>query len=828
MKKNSHQRLVQGLSMAIILVLITVMGFITTRPPNVVPADAPADQFSAERAMEPLSFIGSFKNPIGSKANETVRDYIMAQLKDRQLDPELHETVFYDQRLQRAARLNNILARKPGTGNGEAILFMGHYDTVEDAYGASDNGSAVATMLELIRMLNHHPPLKNDLIFFFPDGEEVGLLGAKAFLREHPWADDIRLVVNLEAMGTSGRSMMFETTDNNLKTIKAFAEVVPHPQATSLSDEIYRRMPNDTDFSPFRQRGYQGLNIAYVGSTHDYHTAGDNLENTSLRSIQHHGSYATAIALELGNRTLNFQADENAVYFNTLGSGFTHYPYGWVGPITLGIVLLFAGIIIAGIIKKRIRLPRVLAGMAGFILHLLLIFILINSIYNIIAAYYPENNHLLPRYHQATLLAGFAGITAAFSFAFYRFVSQGLKIRQPAILLVLFLALLLWSGQLISFFSIAAIFACSVLYILFRKPASPRELSFGALLAWIALMIFAAVAVPGASYLFSWPVLLSLLPLGVAMITPTGRQKAAYQYLLILLLLVVAVIALSWFPLLTWQLSLSMGLEASGAAMIVTGLMMGLLIPHIEIITRVRPWIIPAALLLTGLVLIGVGSLRLDYDERHRQPVNLQFVSCANTGENWWTSIDPKVNEWSRNFFATTPDTLVLSHIFPHESNPRLVASANEPSLIPPSVILLDDRVENGERVLQLLINPQQNTGRISHFFQTDAQKVDIGLREPAGYPQEPGKIREDSIPVGELSRYALRPPGNSGWQFMHYFAPPEEGYELTIYAGPTEDIKLHLTDHRFGLPDAADRFMMPDYMMPRRMQSVVSSRHEW
>ncbi len=828
METNTQRSLVYGLAMAGILLFITILGFIVSRPPAMVPADAPADRFSAERAMQPLSYIGSIKNPIGSGANELVRDFIMSQLEELGLAPILHETVFYDQRLQRAASLGNILARIPGTGNGEAILFMGHYDTVEDAYGASDNGSAVATILELIRMLQHHPPLQNDLIFFFPDGEEVGLLGAKAFLQEHEWAEDIRLVVNLEAMGTSGRSMMFETAENNLNTIRAFAEVAPYPRATSLSVEIYRRMPNDTDFSPFRQRGYQGLNIAYVGSTYDYHTAGDNLENTSLRSLQHHGSYASAIALELGNQPLDFEADENAVYFNTLGNGFIYYPYNWVGPITIGIVLLFAGILIAGILRKRLSLLRVLAGMAGFILHLLVIFILIHSIYLIIAGFYPGNDHLLLQFHQPSLLIGFAGITTAFSFVFYRLVSSGLTIWQPATMLVILLLLLFFSGQILSWYALAATGACVIFYLLFRKPTSSRELSAGALLVWAGLMIITTFALPGGSYLFSWPLLLSLLPLGVAISISRKHQKATYQYLNLLLLILVAVVVLSWYPLLIWQLSMTMGLEASGAAMVVAGLMMGALIPHMGLISRVKPWIFPSVFLLACLVFIFVGSFRLDYNERHRKPVNLQFVSCGNTGENWWISSDSETNEWSRNFLTDTPDTSLTTDLFPYNYTPQLIASANGSSLIPPSVILLDDIAENGERILRLQIYPQQKTARISHYLQTNAKEVSIHLRENTGYPSSPLEPTGYPLRPGDQTRYPLRPPGNSGWQFMLFFAPPENGYELTIYSSSEEPVQLHLNSHVYGLPEAADRFIMPDYMMPRRMQSVVSLRQQW
>ena len=101
---------------------------------------------------------------------------------------------------------------------------MGHYDSVDDSYGASDDGSAIVTMLETLRVLKTQDPLMNDIIFLFTDGEELGLLGARAFLEQHPLAKDIGLVLNLEASGTSGQSMMFETSKDNKWIISEFAK----------------------------------------------------------------------------------------------------------------------------------------------------------------------------------------------------------------------------------------------------------------------------------------------------------------------------------------------------------------------------------------------------------------------------------------------------------------------------------------------------------------------------------------------------------------------------------------------------------------------------
>ena len=51
---------------------------------------------------------------------------------------------------------------------------MAHYDSVPFGPGAADDGAGVVTLLETARALKAGPPLKNDVIFLFTDGEEAG------------------------------------------------------------------------------------------------------------------------------------------------------------------------------------------------------------------------------------------------------------------------------------------------------------------------------------------------------------------------------------------------------------------------------------------------------------------------------------------------------------------------------------------------------------------------------------------------------------------------------------------------------------------------------
>ena len=110
----------------------------------------------------------------------------------------------------------------------------------------------------------------------FTDGEEPGLLGAAAFATQDPRARNVGVVVNLEARGSGGRSLMFETSPGDLNVIRAFARVVPDATGTSFLAAIYRLLPNDTDFSELARLGVPGLNFAFIGRVLTYHTPSDD------------------------------------------------------------------------------------------------------------------------------------------------------------------------------------------------------------------------------------------------------------------------------------------------------------------------------------------------------------------------------------------------------------------------------------------------------------------------------------------------------------------------------------------------------------------------
>src|ERR1041384_8197551 len=194
------------------LALLAALCLRMERPPQVVRSDAPPTEFSAERARQHLTVIAQAPHPIGSARAQLVHDYHMHELQAAGLNPQTQQATAVNADWGPpfpTGTVNNVLARLPGTANTKALLLVAHYDSVSHSYGAADDGAGIATLLETLRALQAGAPLRNDVIFLFTDGEEPGLLGAEAFVRQHPWAKDVGLTLNFEARGSRGPALMF-------------------------------------------------------------------------------------------------------------------------------------------------------------------------------------------------------------------------------------------------------------------------------------------------------------------------------------------------------------------------------------------------------------------------------------------------------------------------------------------------------------------------------------------------------------------------------------------------------------------------------------------
>ena len=331
---HSAPRRPKAISLAAWCLVVVSMAFAyySLVPPPAVTADAPDTSFSAERAMQHVAAIAGQPHPMGSAAIAEVRSYLISELEKLGLRPELQSITVPDYfGSEEPVTVVNVMARIPGHSSTGSIALMAHYDTVPTTAGANDNTAGVSTVLEAARAILSGPALRNDVVLLFTDGEEPApQYGSNAFVSDSPVFDEVAAVVNLEALGGSGPSMLVETSGPTTWLVDRYAAEAPNPTAysfigatTALIGEV------GTDFDAFRNAGVPGFHFAYMRGSPIYHSPADDLDSVNHDSLQHHGSNSLAIARYFGDSDFAAVSDAGESVYFTLRPFFIQYPASW-------------------------------------------------------------------------------------------------------------------------------------------------------------------------------------------------------------------------------------------------------------------------------------------------------------------------------------------------------------------------------------------------------------------------------------------------------------------------------------------------------------------
>jgi hypothetical protein len=661
-----------------------------------------------------------------------VRAYLVERLKSLGLEPEVQSALAHrDQPVStNAAFVHNIVARLPGTASSGAIMLMAHYDSVSSGPGASDDGAGVVAILETVRALQAGEPLKNDLIVLLTDGEELGLLGAQAFADDHPWMKEVALVINLEARGSSGGSMMFETSGGNGRLVAEYARVAARPVTTSLFADLYKQMPNDTDLTVFLEKGVSGLNFAYGDNWSDYHTGHDSLTDLDVGSLQHHGENALYLARHFGTLRLDELQGENRIFFSLLGLAVLHYPRSWALPLAGLVLLLFVGVVAFGLRRERLSFKGMALGAVASLLSMVggaaIAFLGVEGLQRLEAGRF-----ILPMgasYHSHWYEAGFVLLFGALTLA---------------------------------------------IYTLFRARTSTSNLLIGATLWWLLLSLLLSALLPGGSYPFVWPLLVTLLTVGALFTTreppPTSRLMLAM--LLPTLLAVVLVVPV------IYVLMLMLGAAAYVIAAPFVVLLLALLLPYLKLPETPRHWAWPAGLALVGVALLLAVSLTSDVDAEHPDMTLLFYHLNSDTQEARWVNLAGGEHAWSEQFLGEKPLVGDLSHYFPLPAGRTLLEQeAPVVALAAPEAILLDEGLSEGRRTLRLQLRSPRRASRLFLFTDEGSQ-----------------------IQAATLNGEPIQPVEGALWLTLN--GVPAEGVELEVQLPAGESLGLTLMDGSWGLP---------------------------
>jgi hypothetical protein len=741
---------------------VAAVGMRELEPPDALPANAPADQFSGLRALEHLRAFARQPHPFGSAAQDAVQQYIVRQLTDLGVDTRVESLpVTRDARggyPLAAGITHNIIARMPGSAPTKPLLLMGHSDSVPGGPGAADDGEGVAVLLETARALRTGPQLRNDLIFLFTDGEEPGLLGAKSFVDAH--AAPAGLALNFEARGTSGPGMMFETSKGNGWMVRQLAAAAPYPVANSLSYEVYQLLPNDTDLTVFKQAGIPCMDFAFIGGVTNYHTRVDDVEHIDPRSLQHQGSYALSLARRFGNLDLGDVRAPDVTYFNVPALGVVTYPVAWSRPLA-GIALVLFGVALGyGLMRRRVRVAGLLIGFAALSIMLVASAAAAVGLWKLVLAWHPAFHQMLQGdpYHAWIYRIAFTALAIALFAAIYQWLRRRLAVVD------------LWAA---------------------------------ALLLWLLLAGVTSVTMPGASYVFTCPLLFAIA--GFGFLLARGGKAESWSATAILCACAVPAVIMT-APLIN-QLFVAMTMTTAAAPAIFTALLLALLIPLVEFAGAPRRWwLATAAGSMCVLCLIAAAPLA-GFDGEHPKPDSLYFGLDAATHQAYWLSGDRQPDPWTLPALGDHPSRIHSTQFMPFLKWPMLVHAAPVAALAPPVLEVIEDSRDQDMRTLHLRIGSPRHANVIFVYGDPEAQVMAAEVNGKSIGPD----IREPDNKVGlkllDLIRF-------NQWSF-EYFGPPPEGFELRMKVKSNRDtLHMVLIDQSYGL-DGVNAPQRPADTMP-------------
>jgi hypothetical protein len=770
-------RRLAAVAAAVALVAVGAASVLGLAPPDPRPADAPAGEFSAQRAHRHVSVIGARTHVAGSAANDAVREHLAGTLRGLGLGVAVQDTTAQEAgALSGAAgatalaHVRNVVATLPGSDPTGRVILVAHYDSVQVGPGANDDGAGAATMLEVARALTSGPAPRNDIVFAFTDAEEACLCGAAAFVEANAAAAEDSVVLNLEARGSGGPVIMFETSRRNAALVDAFGRAAPYPVGTSFAVEIYRRLPNDTDLTAFLAAGFAGMNSAYIDGSHVYHTPLDTPGSMDRASLQHHGDNALALAREFGATDLgDLSAGGDATYFPVPGA-LVRYP-GWL-TVPLAVVALLVAGALAWLARRRglLTWPRLAAGFALGLVPLLLAPLAATALWWAITAIRPEYAAMLDPYRPTPYRLAALAAAAAVLFGWY---------------------------------------AVS------RRRVGPAALAVGAL-GWVAAIgLLLAVAVPGGAYLATLPALAGGLAgiaalgfrqgrgVGLRVPQPGQRQPSREWGAVAALTAAAAVSVLVLLPAAV-LLFPALGMGMAGAAAFVVTLLGLATLPVVDLLfppaggqrglvalRARRAGALPAGLALLATVVAAGAGLRVDrFDAAHPVPTHLMYALDADTGTARWLSEETDPVPWTAPYVPDEADGEELRRLFPPIAPTADVDLREGPAeaapLPPPDVTVLSDTAAGDVRRTRLRVRPARTVRVVGLYVEAGSATVD------------------EATVAGR--RVEVDPPETGPWSLALIFhAPPAAGIEVELALRPPRQdgdgtVRLRVLDGSDGL----------------------------
>lgn len=656
MKSNNYYSL-------IIVIIAIYWGFYDMKPRIQHDTITSTKDFSIAKTFQHLKHISEKPHHVGTNAHKKVQIYLLNELEKLGLAPKIQKATVFNKKWKAGTTVENIVAKIKGKTDGKSLLLLSHYDSNPHAsVGTSDAGSGIVTILEGVRafLANKKQP-KNDIIILFSDAEELGLLGAEAFVKHHPEAKNIGLVLNFEARGSGGPSYMFmETNGKNSRLLQEFIQANPkYPAANSLMYSVYKMLPNDTDLTVFREKANcNGFNFAFIGDHFDYHTAQDNLQRIDHSSLAHQKDYFVSCLNHFSEINLSqLNSNEDYVYVNFPIIGLLSFSFTWILPFLSAAIMLLLFIIFTGIKRKTLSKKDILHGAIPFILSIILV---------------PTTNYYLWKI--------ILWIHPAYQDILHGFTYNGY--------------------QYISAFFLFDIWLIFTVYEKFKK-IHAKDIIVFPLIFWISINIIIFFYLKGAAF-FLLPVYVGLIVLSILVF---GRKKYKNSIFGIL-----AIPILYSFAPLIKMLPVGLGLKNIFISGICIVLISGIITPVFHQKNSRNAWTLIAG--IGALFFFFYASFNSGFSTENRKPNSLVYIQNIDDKTAFWATYNKSLDSYTQQIFNTeflegsiqNAETLNKYH-----RKFNYIKKAEYKDIKTTQITISGDTIVDNNREVWITLHPQRN-----------------------------------------------------------------------------------------------------------------------
>ncbi|MEL6139289.1 MAG: hypothetical protein AAFR42_18030, partial [Cyanobacteria bacterium J06628_6] len=352
----------------------------------------------------------------------------------------------------------------------------------------------------------------------------------------------------------------------------------------------------------------------------------------------------------------------------------------------------------------------------------------------------------------------------------------------------------------IQYFAGLSVFAVALMVaaqVWLRRRIELCDRMAGVALVWLGLMWLTSALSPFISYLFTWPLLFYGLLLGWQL--SARYRSGSWLHIAVLLLAALPGMLLLLPVIVHPTLAFMVRLEAFMPVpllvlpTIFVVLLMGLLVPHVELLTdEVRSrWTLPSMLLLVSATVLTLATLTSGFDAEQPRPNSIAYALDGDTGNATWVSVDARLDTWTAQFFPEQSEPQDYE-LFPGVSVQAFTAPAPDLPLTAPEVTMLSQDIGNSAtRLLRLRLTSPRRASNLHVQFVAD------------------GIIKRATV-NGEEMRLGELPTSIRDQLTFDYFNVPKDGIELTLMVQTTQPIQLVMTDTAYGLPQPLTASLQP------------------